>query len=113
MDAELQIKQGAELYGLQPVMHQVISTSELLFDTVQLPLVITSGTETVPARSANSMHIRGCALDLRAKHLPQDKRAGFHRLLRSQLPGYTVLHEDKDTPNEHYHVHKLCKWVLQ
>lgn len=67
-------------------------------------IVITSGSDG--AHHPQSKHYTFQAIDLRAKNFHSDAaKARFVQRLREALgPQFTILHEARGTPNEHFHV---------
>lgn len=66
-------------------------------------IVITSGSDGT--HLPNSKHYSYQAIDIRAKNFPNGAaKARFMRLLRERLgPRFVVLHENAETPDEHFH----------
>ena len=54
----------------------------------------------------SSFHYRGLAWDFSVRDIPIEKRRLVYEALCKELPAgyYDILHESRETPNEHYHV---------
>ena len=58
------------------------------------------------AHMVGSQHYVGMAADLRSHHVPELKLGVlFAELQKALPPHYTVLWEDRDSPNAHFHLH--------
>lgn len=90
------IKEGAILYGLQPVMRQVLRESELIWKELGRPEGITVTEGTGGVHSAASFHYYGLAVDLRTNYsshnLGQDiNKDEAESLLRLKLPEFDII----------------------
>jgi hypothetical protein len=77
------IKPGVRLTGLQPqaVLAYVIAGS--VYDAFDAPCVMTSAVEG--KHKNGSMHVLGCAIDLRTSVLPVDRHEPLAMALRTSL----------------------------
>lgn len=68
--------------------------------------IITSGSEKFKHSAKRSRHYSGDALDLRSKHLDNDKKMEVLEELKEALgDDFVVLLEGLGKPYEHYHIH--------
>lgn len=102
----LRIKPGVKLLGLRPEIEVALDVASSIFIQIfpDQDLWITSALDGV--HSANSLHYRGLALDLRTKFLPSRlEKLKFASLMRDCLGSdYDVVLEDLLGKNEHLHV---------
>lgn len=81
----------------------LILTADRVYATYGYDMWVTSATDG--KHGAGSLHSRGLALDLRTKHIDkmETKQAIFAELKHLLSPGFDVVFEDPNGPNEHIH----------
>lgn len=97
--AAIHIKPGVDLDGLRAVMWDAAAKASAAFDRYGYQFVITSGLDG--KHSANSLHYKGLALDIRSRHIaPQSAKLKVLAELQAALgKDFDVILEA-----DHYHV---------
>ena len=99
-------KDGCRFKKWTPFYSYVFNTlHEMMNKDVTLPdLVITSVDDSTHA--TNSKHYKGGAVDVRSHNFKsKQQKIMFALNLKSKLgPDFTVIFENEDTANEHFHV---------
>jgi hypothetical protein len=100
--SKISLKNDVELLFLDPhiVLADVIIAS--IFAENGYDCQITSGTEG--QHMAGSLHYIGKAHDFMTHHVSRITLPNLVKEVVDALPGYVVLLEDLDLPNEHMHV---------
>lgn len=98
------LKQGVDLRGLHPCWGVAYPIIQQIFADNGYPCVVTSANDS--RHGAASLHYKGCALDLRTKHI--DVRYTKDRIIqqvKERLGAqFDVVFESDGKPNEHLHV---------
>jgi len=79
-----------------------VMVAQSIFSSHGFDCVMTSINDS--RHAAKSRHYIGFAVDVRSKHLPSELKDGILAELRSALPGFDVLLEQRGTENEHFHM---------
>ena len=75
----MQVKDGANIWGLEKVMQRVLKEADEIWSDYGEELVITSARDGI--HSAGSLHYYGLAVDLRTRYFSdQDKQRVFEEL---------------------------------
>lgn len=94
----MRLKPGVEAKGLQPEILLAVIAAQHIYSEKGYGLVITSLLDG--KHSANSLHYKGLAVDLRIRHLPQGTANVItHELSEALGSEYDVILED-----DHIHV---------
>ena len=99
----MQIKDGVTLAGLHPVMRPVLREAESIWKAHGRPEGVTITEARGGTHSASSFHYYGLALDLRTRYFEFDEAVLVHKALKSALPGYDIIHHEKDGKSSHIH----------
>lgn len=113
----LALKSSVQLTNLQPEMVIAVLVIIGILDQFGSTLTITSANDS--QHKPNSLHFSGNALDFRTKDmfniLSNSQRQYELNMLRStlaqSLPGFDVVLESVNLPNEHMHVEWDPKWI--
>lgn len=101
--AAVQLKPGVKLNGLQPQMAVVITVGQEIFGALGKEFVITSANDS--SHAENSLHYQGLALDIRSHDLNETQKDVVLTQFKQKLgTRFTVLLEDRNGANEHYHI---------
>ena len=93
----MDIKSGAILAGLNPVMRAVLREADRIWQDHGKELMVTEGLGGT--HSAPSWHYYGLALDLRTKYFSLEVSKTVHRELKAALPEYDIVHHIKKDNN--------------
>lgn len=98
----IQTKDSVRFSILRHEMYSTWETVERIFLSHKIKPVITCGTE---AHGPDDPHTHGFAEDWRSKHIPTSemKHEILEELRRELGSLYTVLLENENTENEHFH----------
>lgn len=101
----MRVKEGADLNGV----HFLLWYAAAVYDWMRLkrglgPGTITSGRDGDSARSPDSLHPLGLALDLRTSDLSDDDAAALERDLAVKLGGQFYLEHQTGNEGRHLHV---------
>lgn len=98
----MQFKRGVKLQGMRPELAAALQVCSSIAEAYG-ECVVTSVMEGTHAQT--SKHKIGCAFDMRSKEFFKDHKHEILAEMRERLTDeFTVLLEDEDGPNEHYHV---------
>lgn len=100
----MKIKAGAIISGLQPIMRPVLKAAESIWKTHGQSDGVTITEGVGGLHSAGSWHYYGYAVDLRTRYFSFDEAILVHKALKSVLPGYDVIHHEKNGISSHIHV---------
>lgn len=105
--ARIGIKEGVKLYGLSPELLLGIMVVSGHYETLKVPMIITSLNDSGTSHRGNSLHAMGQAADIRSKNLPldQDQKKHLVQAISYDLgDNYDIILEAAGTPNEHLHI---------
>lgn len=113
---KLLLKPNVRLYDLSPQMVIAVLVFIGVVEKLVDEIMITSANDST--HGANSLHYSGSALDFRTHNilntLSTSQRVYELQVIRNglqtALPGYDVVLESVNTPNEHIHIEWDPKW---
>lgn len=102
----IRVKPGASIEGCGPEILRALIKVDSIYIKLEVPTVVTSGSENYEHTAVRSAHYRGDAIDLRVKNVPKQKRARLASRIKAVLgKDYIVIHEGIGHPWEHIHIH--------
>ena len=98
----IKIKQGVNIYGLQPEMITVNQTAEAIFSSFGYDLIVTSAVRSMG--DTFSLHPFGFACDYRSRHVKTyDEKDAIENELKAALPDCDIKLKQVNLRNEHIH----------
>ena len=101
------IKPGASIEGCRKeILTALIVDIQSVFHSENLDTVVTSGKENFKHSVKRSSHYRGDALDIRSKHIKEDRKNIIYQNLKQRLgQDFVVILESRGKAWEHFHIH--------
>ena len=98
----LRLKAGVRLKDLQPQVVLAALVVERIYEGYRVDCVITSANDS--RHGTNSLHYKGCAIDIRTKTFGGDKEELRNEIAEALGDEFDVVIEDLGGLNEHMHI---------